>query len=104
MSGCRRLTLLLILCLGLDFGSPFIPGAFRFEMDESLDGLPSHVRQTRSDRPAAPMPVPPIREVSRVRPLIQSRGPAGRPHEEWLVDLRQSHAPASDPPSSPEDH
>ena len=104
MSRRKRLTLLLTLCISLDFGSPFVAGAFRFDADESLEGLSPQVGPIRPDRFVTPAPVPPARDVSRMRSLVPARGPEGRGHEGWVVELRRSHAPASRPPSSTEDH
>lgn len=99
----RRLVLLVVVCVSLDFGSPFIAGAFRFDAGDSLEGLSSPAGRIQPGRFAAPPPPLPTRGP-RMRPLVPERGPAGRGHEQWVVELRQSHAPAPRPPSSIEEH
>ena len=98
-----RLALLLVVCVSLDFGSPFITGAFRFNADDSLDGLSSTAGRIQPRRFAAAPPPVPMRDQS-VRPLVPGRRAVGRGPEPWLVKLPQSHAPESRPPSSTEDH
>ena len=99
----RRLVLLVAVCVSLDFGSPFLVGAFRFNADDSLEGLSSPAGRMEPGRFAAPSPLVPMHDSS-VRPLVPGRGPVGRRPERWVVELRQSHAPESQSPSSIEDH
>jgi hypothetical protein len=99
-----RLTLLLTLCLSLDFSSPFIAGAFRFEVDESTEGALSRARVVRAGRLAVAAPRSPAQDLSRPRGQFPRGRLEVRAHEEWLVNLRESHTPASHPPSSTEEH
>ena len=100
----RQLALLTALYLSLDLTNPFIGCAFNFNTDESIEGVSRpHERLLHQ---AGNVEVP-------VRPGVES-GPLGlpvlvrrlevRPLAEWFVDLRQAHAPTSDPQSPSEDH
>ena len=98
-----RLVLLVAVCVSLDFGSPFIAGAFRFSADDSLEGLSSPAGRIQPGRCATPPPLVPMRAPT-VRPLVPPHRAAARGPEPWVVEIRQSHAPESRPPSSIEDH
>ena len=100
----ERLSVLLTLVVSLDFGSPFVGGAFRFEADESLEGLTSAARSARPSRLALPAPVSPAQNLSQPRPASPMPGPKGKAHEKWVADLRKAHAPGSHPPPSTEEH
>jgi hypothetical protein len=98
-----RLVLLVAVCVSLDFGSPFVAGAFRFSADDSLEGLSSPAGRIQPGRFAAPSPLVPMHDSS-VRALVPGRGSVGRRPEQWVVEFRQSHALESQSPSSIEDH
>ena len=78
----------------LDFCSPFVPGAFVFDADQSVDGV---VRQDPgADDGALPVMVPSpnaarVVEVSLAWPLQ----PRTFPSVEWVVVLREAHARSS---------
>ena len=99
----KRLTLLIALCVTLDFTSPFVPGAFRFSAEESVDGVDAHRWHVRAKAISVPTPVPErveVRPAPRQAPLRHE----GRPLSEWLVDLRRAHSPAAAIPLVTEDH
>jgi hypothetical protein len=73
----RRLLLLLGLYVLLDFSNPFMPGAFEFELSNSVDGL-SQPRQRAVSAPAVTLPSAP---VARLEP----RPAALRPSEPAVV-------------------
>jgi hypothetical protein len=99
----RRLTLLLVLYVGLDLANPFMPGAFNFDPDESFEGV--HV-QIHVIRPQFAV----VSSAPSARPALDRRSTtptSGRPDKilrEWRVDLRQSHDAPSAPPPPGEDH
>ena len=99
-----KFTVGLVICVLLDFSSPFIGGAFTFNADECFEGVRlerSHARApigigtqlpwsavSQAVRPAPPVPV--------VRPLVLNG---------WLVQLRGAASSASSGPPAPgEDH
>ncbi len=100
---CRRLTLLIALFVTLDLTNPFIGRAFNFNAEESMDGISRpherHVRQAA----VVVLPTP-----GGDRPgLTRSEGlraPRSRALSEWFGQLRQAHAPQSEPQSATEDH
>jgi hypothetical protein len=100
----RQLTFLLTICVTLDLSSPFIAGAFRFNPDESVDGVFAHSERIRPESGTGRPPVPEGVEAGEPRLASPARRLEGYAHIEWVVDLRQSHAPASRPPSLTEDH
>jgi hypothetical protein len=104
----RRLILLLTVYVTLDLSSPFIPGAFNFNPDESVDGV------HRQRDPRTPRPV--IAGAPRVLPVtlptsatLSAHAVAGGRREsnsvnEWLVDVRRAHAPVPEVSALSEDH
>lgn len=99
----RRLALLIVLYIGLDFGSPFIAGAFMFNADESMEGVHAHRQQVKFTVVSVPMPAPARAETGRVAALPPPRR-EGRPLGAWFVDLRRAHAPTAATPLISEDH
>lgn len=100
----RRLTFLLALCVSLDLASSFVAGAFRFNPDESVDGVSGHSEEIRLAPGVASAPISERGEAGGQRLASPVRRPEGFAHIEWAVDLRRSHAPASRPLSLTEDH
>jgi hypothetical protein len=98
----RRLILLLGLYVSLDLTNPFMPGAFTFNPDDSVDGVCLHYEVFRSRLAAIPAP-PSIRDAAMKRPVVTPQ-PADPPAvSEWFVDLRQRQSSSSEPPPT-EDH
>jgi hypothetical protein len=101
-----RLTVAILLYVSLDLTNPFIPGAFRFDPDASVEGvqLKHEVRHPL----AAARWVPESTEASapqRARPGWGAASPAGRRRQDdWLIGLRRAHGPGSDPAPPSDDH
>lgn len=100
----RRLTFLLVVCVTLDLSSPFVAGAFRFNPDESVDGVSAPSERIHRQPGTAAAPVPAAAEASGTRLASRARRLAGDAHVAWVVDLRLSHVPAPRPPSPTDDH
>jgi hypothetical protein len=99
----RRLPLLVLLYVMLDFANPLMPGAVRFEA-----GAVESVQADRAGREAAVMPVPAALWTRELRP---PDGIRVRPVPAPAVSRRTRRAahrvvpPSSDPSPSPtEDH
>ena len=104
----RRLTLLILFYVSLDLSSPFVPGAFNFNADESIDGVQRH-RETAARRlvtaPTPPVPpAPDLDPVKHVAGAVARTERAPRTVYERLVDVRRAHAPVPEVSSLSEDH
>jgi hypothetical protein len=99
----RRLTLLLMLYLCLDLANPWMPGAFRFNPDESVEGVCAQDPAIRPQFGPAPT-LRPVRADSETGARPTVRRPDFRTPRQWFVGLRQGHSPSADPPSTTEDH
>lgn len=98
----RRLILLLGLYVSLDLANPFMPGAFNFNPDDSVDGVCLHYEVFRSRLAVIPTP-PSIRDGALKRPVVTPQ-PADPPAvSEWFADLRQRQSSSSEPAPT-EDH
>jgi hypothetical protein len=101
---CRRLTLLIALFVTLDLTNPFIGCAFNFNAEESMDGISRqherHVRQAA----VMVLPTPSGGDSSGLTRSEGLRAPRSRALSEWFGQLRQAHAPHSEPQSATEDH
>jgi hypothetical protein len=98
----RRLILLVAFYITLDFGSPFIAGAFTFNADESVDGVHAQRQQAKVKAVSVPMPMPERAEIQRVANVTPRHDV--RPMIEWFVDLRRAHSPTAATPLLSEDH
>ena len=104
MSRAERLIVALVLCLSLDFASPFVAGAFRFEADESVEAMACSRGRQALQRAETRVPVP---ESSDPRPRRLRAPNVVRDvwaRTAWLADLRRSHVASSRAPGSSEDH
>ena len=93
----RRLILVIAIYVGLDLANPFMPGAFIFDPEQSVDGV--HGERGRQQFVAQAGPV-----VSRVQTEgtpVQRQAPMAR---KWFAEPRPAHVPVSDPPPLSEDH
>lgn len=90
--------------LVLDLTNPFIGCAFNFNAEESMDGVPRQHERLRHQARSVEVPVRPAGEITRLVRLVLGWRSEVRPVAAWQADLRQGHAPASDPPSPTEDH
>lgn len=100
----RRLALLTALYLSLDLANPFMGCAFNFNTDESMDGVSRQHERLRHQARSVEVPVRPVGEITRLAQPVLAWRPEARPVAEWQADLRQGHAPGTDPPSPTEDH
>ena len=97
------LSLFVATYLCLDFADPFMPGAYEFDPDQSVDGVsPSSDDARQESLPVAATP-PRSGRMAEV-PLANPRHTAIFFPIEWAIVLRQAHPPSSDPPSLSEDH
>ena len=99
-------TLFFVAYICLDFSSPFVPGAFEFDPDQSADGVVMSASGIHRDSLPVMVPVPDaVRgvEVSLddLRPQPQTRN---FPSTEWVVVLREAHSRSSDRSSLVEAH
>jgi hypothetical protein len=99
----RRVSLLFLLYVTLDFSNPLLPGAVSFD-----DGSFKVVKANRG-RPAAVVPdtVPPSESaIERVLDVQVVRGssPAADLRRPAVIRIRRAPLPSSDLASSPEDH
>ena len=101
---CRRVALLTAFYLVLDLTNPFMGCAFNFNAEESMDGVPRQHERLRHQARSVEVPLRPAGEITRLVQPALSRRPEVLPVAEWQADLRQGHAPGSDPPSPTEDH
>ena len=100
----RRLTLLIALYVTLDLTNPFVGCVFNFNTEESMDGVSQQHERLLRQTAAVVLPTPSGGEgAGPTRPTL-SQPLRSRALGEWLVQLRQAHAPHSDPPSPTEDH
>jgi hypothetical protein len=101
----RRLALLTVLYLSLDLTNPFIGCAFNFNAEESMEGLARQDERLLQQVGSVEVPVRSGVENGTLRqPALLVRRSQVRTLAVWLVDLRQSHGPTSDPQSPTEDH
>jgi hypothetical protein len=81
----------------LDFSSPYIPGAFVFDVDRSVDGVVMSGHGVRLDDGSSPVVAPavdPVR-VGEIRTAAPAQVRIAAPVE-WLVVLRKAHCDPSD--------
>jgi hypothetical protein len=101
---CRRLALLTAFYLVLDLTNPFMGCAFNFNAEESMDGVSRQHERLRHQARTVEVPLRSAVGITRLVQPALSWGPEVRPIAEWQADLRQGHAPGSDPTSPTEDH
>lgn len=99
----QRLVLFTALYLILDLTNPFVGCAFNFNADESMEGVSRQHEQLLPQTGDLAVPVRPAIEIDRAR-IARLARPEVRPLAEWLANVRQAHAPTSDPQSATEDH
>jgi hypothetical protein len=96
----RPLILAIALYVGLDLANPFMPGAFHFDPEESVEGISTE----RSWRTAVAVAAPIVPRIEREKPL---------PASAHLRDPRARHRAAApgpahvrdpEPPPLSEDH
>jgi hypothetical protein len=101
---CRRIALMIALCVTFDLTNPFVGCAFNFNADETMDGVARPHERLLHQAGVVPLPRPlGGDEPGLARPAPSWAFPS-RALGEWFVQLRQAHAPQSDPQSPTEDH
>jgi hypothetical protein len=97
------LTLVFTVYLCLDFSSPFVPGAFVFDADQSVDGVVMHGLGVGLDGPPV---VTPFTGAIRVVEVSSDRPTQPRivVPTEWVVVLREAQSRSSDRSSLLEVH
>lgn len=100
------LTLVFAAYVCLDFSSPFVPGAFEFDADQSVDGIVMKAFGVRvRDGLPVSMPVPDVvRVVDFSLTLRPPPRPRSVPSTQWVVVLREAHSRSSDRSSLVEAH
>ena len=99
----RRLAFWLFLFVTVDFGTPFLGGAFTFEAETSAEGLRLYRdrSEARTQPALMPQPVPPASaRISRLIPEQNERSAA--PSSRWVTTLPRARV-LPDPPSAPSD-
>jgi len=99
----RRLILLLSLYVTLDLTNPFMPGAFNFDADNSIDAVRLHLETFRSRLVVVVTP-PSIAEAELKCPVVARPSAEAPAVRDWSVSLRQRQSSSSEPPPSLEDH
>ncbi len=95
---------MIAFCVTFDLTNPFVGCAFNFNADETMDGVARQHERLLHQAGTVPLPMPSGRgEAGLARPAPTWAFPS-RALGEWFVQLRQAHAPQSDPQSSTDDH
>lgn len=102
--GYRQLVLMVGLYLCLDLTNPFVGCAFAFDVDDSVDGVACQHQRLPVQTGIAALPVPSVGAATGTVRTAPAQSTQGRPLDDWFVQLRQAHAPLSDPQSATEDH
>ncbi len=95
----RRLILVIAIYVGLDLTNPFMPGAFTFDPEQSVEGV--HGERGGQQLVAPGTPAAPRVQTDRTLAPPRRPAPAAR---KWFAGLRPAHVPVSDPPPRSEDH
>jgi hypothetical protein len=100
----RRIAFMVALYVTVDLTNPFIGCAFNFSPEESIDGLSRSDERLLPQEAPAVLPTPPGGDHARIARLAPTWRFTARVLGGWLAQMRQGHAPNSDPQSSTEDH
>ena len=99
-----------ILYLTIDLSSPFVPGAFRFDPDESVEGVAGYRDTGKRARQGLHRSVAPTQDarsgaVAAVSARVRHEArPAARVAADWVVEARRSQHPPGPPSPLAEDH
>jgi hypothetical protein len=102
----RRLTFLVLLYVTADLSNPFMPGAFSFSAEESVEatyGGQGARRPVVASSRFKPNVLATVHRSELSRPG-RSAGATTTAVDEWFVDLRRAHTPFHEPPSAADDH
>ena len=95
----RRLILMIAIYVGLDLANPFMPGAFTFDPEQSVEG----VQGERGRQQVVALGTPAAPRVQTDRTLTPPRRPAPVVRK-WFAEPRPAHVPGSDLSPRSEDH
>jgi len=95
----RRLILVIAVYVGLDLTNPFMPGAFTFDPERSVDGV--HGDRGRPQLVTLATPTVPRVQTDGTPPSPRLPAPAA---SKWLAEARSVHVRVSDPHPLSEDH
>jgi hypothetical protein len=93
----RRLILMIAIYVGLDLANPFMPGAFIFDPEQSVEGV--HGERGRQQFAALATPTVPRVQTDGTPP--RRPAPVAR---KWFAEPRLAYEPVSDLPPLSEDH
>jgi hypothetical protein len=96
----RPLIVAIAIYVSLDLSNPFMPGAFIFDPEQSVEGL--HGERGREQIITVAPPVAPRVETDEA-PARSARRPAPMARR-WLAEPRPAHVPAGEPPPPSDDH
>ena len=100
----RGIALMVALYVTLDLTNPFVGCAFNFNAEESIDGVSHQHERLLHQTAVAPLSMRSGGDNAGLARPAPTRAFPSRPLGEWFVELRQAHAPHSDPQSPTEDH
>jgi hypothetical protein len=95
----RGLILVIAVYVGLDLANPFMPGAFTFDPEQSVDGV--HGERSRPQLVTLATPAVLRVQTEGTSPPPRLPAPAAR---KWFAEPRPLHARVSDPAPLSEDH
>ena len=101
----RRVAFWLFVFVSVDFGTPFVGGAFTFDAGSSAEGV--RVRYESGEAQGRIPCLPPSGRVEPDRKVGRTSGrtgPSPRLTECWMVDRPRAHALSEAPPARSEDH
>ncbi len=101
----RRLVLLLVIYVGLDFANPMMPGAVNFDPGDSVEAihaergrLPESPVATAPDPAAGPVEPPPMADTVGMRPIVAV------PRATPILAGPPPHAAPPEPSAVPDPH
>ncbi len=95
---------MIALCVTFDLTNPFVGSAFNFNADETMDGVARQHEPLLHQAGVVPLPRPSGGDEAALARSVRTWVFPSRALGEWFVQLRQAHAPQSDPQSPTEDH
>lgn len=99
----RLLVVLVLAYVSLDLSSPWVPGAFTFDPDESVDAAFARPRMAASGMPQVVTPASMPAPAPRTPRVVPRSEVVARPLVEWVADLRRAHSVAVEPTRPAED-
>lgn len=99
----RLLVVLVLVHVSLDLSSPWVPGAFSFDPEESVEAAVARPRMAPSGMLHVATPPAASTQTPRMPRVARRPGAVTRPLVEWVVDVRRAHGVAVEPTLSAED-